>query len=399
LFRVSNFRSIENAEFELAPLTILIGPPASGKSNILDALAFAGYFNRILLLDKEYENNASKLEPPQLVLRFTSLQQLFTWYDLTRRISVELTIDPGEVLAVELWFRQGRPELSVNGVVVPWDLVNLPPSPFTEVRNALSQATKGKLLVESRLYGYDRYGLASLQCVSPTLCGFNMRLKGIQTMPTPRNILSEFGWNGSNLARSVRDVVIELNDLLRETMGGRTEIVFTSSGSVMVLDYHYEVEPISVSDTIFRALYYLMALKTSANYAKLYGLEKRFMLLLEEPEAHVFPYYLDILADYIAKVKDYLYVIVATHNPLLISMLWDRVKDLKTYYVARDPETGSTKVFEIDVEKLAEDLETPEELLLMTQHEVASKYVAQHGVKAAEQKAGGGGSNATATSR
>jgi len=131
-------------------------------------------------------------------------------------------------------------------------------------------------------------------------------------MPTPKNILSEFGWNGSNLARSVRDVVIELDDLLRETMGGRTEIVFTSSGSVMVLDYHYEVEPISVSDTIFRALYYLMALKTSANYAKLYGLEKRFMLLLEEPEAHVFPYYLDILADYIAKAKDYLYVIVAT---------------------------------------------------------------------------------------
>jgi len=72
LFRVSNFRSIENAEFKLAPLTILIGPPASSKSNILDVLAFAGYFNRILLLDKEYENNASKLEPPQLVLRFTN---------------------------------------------------------------------------------------------------------------------------------------------------------------------------------------------------------------------------------------------------------------------------------------------------------------------------------------
>jgi len=71
-------------------------------------------------------------------------------------------------------------------------------------------------------------------------------------------------------------------------------------------------------------------------------------------------------------------------------MLWDRVKDLKTYYVARDPETGSTRVFEIDVEKLAEDLETPEELLFMSYQEVISRYITQHGVKAAEQKAGGG---------
>jgi len=388
LVRISNFKSVESAEFELAPLTILVGPPASGKSNILDAIAFAGYFNRILLLDREYENNASRLEPPQLILRFELLQQLFTGYDLTRGISIELRVGPGDKLSIGLQFKQGRPELSVNGVVVPWDLVSLPASSFADVRNALSQAAKGRPLVESRLYGYDRYGLSSIQCASPTLCGFNMRLRGMYTIPTPKNILSELGWNAPSLIRFVRDVVVELNDLLRENMDIRVEVKVSLSGVVTVYDYDFEVEPVAVSDTVFRALYYLMALRTSINYAKLYGLERRFILLLEEPEAHVFPYYLDTLADYIAKAKDYIYIVVATHNPLLVSMLWDRVKELKTYYVAREPKSGRTEVYEIDVEKLAEDLKTSEELLLMPPRKVISKYVVQRGEGAVERKAG-----------
>ena len=35
-----NFRSIEYAELELGPLTVLVGPNASGKSNLLDILGF-----------------------------------------------------------------------------------------------------------------------------------------------------------------------------------------------------------------------------------------------------------------------------------------------------------------------------------------------------------------------
>jgi len=49
---------------------------------------------------------------------------------------------------------------------------------------------------------------------------------------------------------------------------------------------------------------------------------------------------------------------------------------LKTYYVAREPKSGYTKVFEIDVEKLAEDLKTSEELLLMPPRKVISRYIA-----------------------
>ena len=42
-----NFRSIEFAELELEPLTVLVGPNASGKSNLMDILGFLGDATRL----------------------------------------------------------------------------------------------------------------------------------------------------------------------------------------------------------------------------------------------------------------------------------------------------------------------------------------------------------------
>ena len=42
-----NFRSIEYAELELGPLTVLVGPNASGKSNLMDVLGFLGDIARL----------------------------------------------------------------------------------------------------------------------------------------------------------------------------------------------------------------------------------------------------------------------------------------------------------------------------------------------------------------
>ncbi len=378
LLSIVNFKSIDSAVMQLAPLTILLGPPASGKSNILDAIALVGYFNRLLLLDKEYDNNAANLEPLPLILRFNQHQQLFKHHDLTRKISIEADIDSEERLKLEIWYGQGKMNIKLNDIKIPWDLRTLPTGSFQGVRNPLHQVAKGKLPIEARLYGYDRYGLTSSTCTAPTVCGFHLHLKGMQSRPVPRNIMSEFGWNANAVIRALQDVVVELNEVLREFIDEKIEIKVLASGSVIVFDYDYEVDSLAVSDSIFRALYYLMAIRSAINYAKLYGLEKRFILLLEEPEAHVFPYYLDILANYIAKAKEFLRVVIATHNPILVSMLWDKIKDLKTCYVARD-RYGSTKVWEVSIEKLAEELKTAEELLSMPPRETLSKYVVEAG--------------------
>ncbi len=376
IVRITNFKSIDEVSLELTPVTILIGPPGSGKSNILDAIALIGYFNRILLLDKEYNNDASNLEQPSLILRFGDVNQLFRYHDLTKGIIIEAIIDSEKRLRLTAQFEQGRLNLKLDDIAIPWDLKTLPATPFQEVRNALSQVKDA--LLEARLYGYDRYGLSSSTCSSPMLCGFHLRLRGVSTRPTPKNILSEFGWNATNVIKISRDVVIQLNEILREYIDEKIEIKVLSSGSIVVFDYDYEVNSLAVSDSIFRMLYYLIAIRTAMNYAKLYGLEKKFVLLLEEPEAHVFPYFLDLLSDYIARAKEYLYIVIATHNPLLVSMLWDVIKELRTYYVVRD-RYGSTRAWEINVEKLAEELKTADELLSMPPREVVSRYVVKSG--------------------
>ena len=165
LLRVSNFKSIEELELELAPLTILIGPPASGKSNILDSIALAGYFNRILLLNEEYGNVVSNLEPITVIARFNWPIELFRQYDLTEKISIEITTGSEEV-KLSLWFEQSKLNIELNQIALPWDLTGGSEKSIQNTKSALERAIKGRLLTESRLYSYDRYGLASFDTAS-----------------------------------------------------------------------------------------------------------------------------------------------------------------------------------------------------------------------------------------
>ena len=369
-----DFKSIDSVEIDLAPLTLLLGPPASGKSNILDAIALAGYFNRFLLLDKEYGNNTSNLEPPALVLRFNTHEQLFRHHDLTKKISIEI-IDGGKPTIFRMRFEGGKFLITINGFNIPWDLrnLNIAQNNIQKIKISLNQVAKDKF-VESRLYGYDRYGLATSICTSPAICGFHMHLKKQQERPFPRNIMSEFGWNASLLIKTVSDVIVSLNDTIMEHLGEKVEIKVLKSGATTIFDYHYEIDTQTVSDSIFRALYYLMALRTATKYIKVHGLERRFILMLEEPEAHLFPFFINLLVKYIVKTIKLAYVVVTTHNPILVSALWDKVKKVRTYYVYRDTR-GSTRAHEIDVEKLAEEMKTVEELLFMSPRDVLNKFV------------------------
>jgi len=371
--KIESFKSIEQVELVLAPLTILLGPPASGKSNILDAIAFAGYFSRLLTLEREYDNNAGYLEPLTTISRFTEYGHLFRNYDLTRRISIE--IGDEDRIRLSILYEQGRPSVKLNDTAIPWDPASRT-GDMVGARNLLLKLLEAKRPLEARLYGYDRYGLESTTCRDLFICGFSLRLKNIPniSIPVPKSILSELGWNAPSIVRALPDVISRLNRVVAEHLDKKVEIKVLRSGSAVIFDYDYEVDLYAAPDSILRALYYSLAMRSAANYAKLYGLEGRLILLLEEPEAHVFPYFLQVLSEYIAAAKDTTRIVIATHNPILVSMLWDRVRDVKTYYVVRD-QYGSTRVWEVDMEKLASDLKTSEDLLFAPPREVISNYV------------------------
>jgi len=145
-------------------------------------------------------------------------------------------------------------------------------------------------------------------------------------------------------------------------------------GALLMFDYDVEIGLDSVSDALLRTIYYLIALRSSVNYAKYHGLERRMIVMLEEPAAHVFPFFLEILAEQIKDTARTVKVVINTHNPLLVSAIWDRVSKVGTYYVYRDS-LGSTSVAEIDIEKVAKSVADSEDLMLMRVNDVVTRFV------------------------
>jgi len=367
---ISNFRSIEDLKIELAPLTILIGPPASGKSNILDAIELAGYLNRFIMLDKEYGNKVNYLEEPSYILRFSEQKNLFRNEDISRPITISIS-NKNLALNIKIFFERGNMYLHINSKNMYWDF-NLRSLSTFFLKDSLINAI-GNNFFEARLYAYDRYGLSVQQCMYSFPCGFHIYLKGSNSRLYPKNVLSELGWNAPVIIKSSPSIVRDINNIIEEYIG-KVEVKTLRSGAITIFDHDVEVEANAVSDTILRSLYYLLAIQSTKNYVKMYGLEKRHILLLEEPESHLFPYFIDLLAQYISEILDIAYVVTTTHNPLLISMLWDKVRDIKTYYVFRD-RRGTTKLKEIDIKRLSSEIVTAEELLHMKPGEILKKYV------------------------
>ncbi len=374
--KIKNFKSIKNAEVKLAPLTILIGPPASGKSNILDCIGLLGYFHRFLQFNKEYGGNVTNIEPLTLIARFKQIEHLFYYQDLSYIIHIGVEDSDKNIMSLKIFYEKGALRIQAKDIDIIFDMKSSEEADISDILNRLSflgSKIEDKVSIATRVYGYDRYGLSLHSCIDYLHCGFYLRLKGNLVRNTPRHLLSELGWNAPYIIKDSQDVVISLNYILTEKFSEKVEVKISRSGKVFVFDYDLEVDNSGVSDSIFRMLYYLLALRSAVNYVKLYGLEKRFVIMLEEPEAHVFPFFIDLLADYIIKATENMYVIITTHNPILVSALWDRVNDIKTYYVMRD-KLGSTNVAEIDIDRIAKELITSEDLLFMPPSEVLQKY-------------------------
>ena len=95
-----------------------------------------------------------------------------------------------------------------------------------------------------------------------------------------------------------------------------------------------------------------------------YGLENKCIISLEEPEAHIFPYSFTPLIEYIEKLHKKAYIVISTHNGYFVSNIWDKIQELKIYYVYRD-KYGSTKLAELDFDKISKELITGPELLAL----------------------------------
>jgi hypothetical protein len=167
---VENFKSVERLKLVLNDLAVLIGPPASGKSNILDAIAVVGYFHRFKVLDREYGNSASNLEPLTMIGRFADIPQLARYSDISRPVRICISGDVNIDFSIS--YVSGAPRISINEKQAPWDLKTLRSDSMGEVQSFVKTLPP----LESRLYGFDRYGLGIQTCAQPHPCGLQYRL-------------------------------------------------------------------------------------------------------------------------------------------------------------------------------------------------------------------------------
>jgi hypothetical protein len=323
---------------KLGRVTVLLGPPAAGKSNLLEAIALATYFDRYVFY--------SDMEPLVRLVRTNDLRGLFTYYDAAK--AVEVGIDSNERRrSLRIYFQKGL-RLELNGVDIPIAPSSSPHFSYDGIGYEI--ADKVKLLeagegIMARLYGFDRF---RDDVVRAMVAGAEAEV--------PPDLLREDGKNFGAVAERHLEVFRDVNAELKEL--SRVEVNLLDDGRVAAFDGYIAERP---PDSLLRVLYALVGLSSATGFAKRRGLEDRTIVLLEEPESH--PRLLHLLVKYIEKFSEVGYAVITTHSPFLVSLLRDRL-EVALYYVYRGC-TGLTEVAELDKGRMAEELVTAEDVLFM----------------------------------
>lgn len=393
---IEGYKTIEKLSMSLKPVTILVGPPSSGKSNILEALALLGYPGRLMaaLRDTGSLETVCNIEPaPGRLLRANKPYELFPWMEPVRPIRISANTGAAS-LAMEVRFQSGQLtltlldsflELSGRPAEIPLDVENNFICPDRAVRRRTEVEREVRRLSEapvpgigrplrlySRLYGYERFNL-NARLPEVLVCGSGC--------PEYDLVMSEAGTNLALVAGSLPSVVHKLNQWIRDDLGAGIEVkvLKLQSRGVHFFSRDVEIVPSLLSDTLPRILYYLLGIASMVRHASMND-DLLSFVLLEEPEARVFPYGLTLLAEEIrGAVEKGVRLVVSTHNGLLVSMLLSvfRPEDIAVYYTYLDNE-GYTRLLPVDLKRLAERLMMVEDLLVMSPREVEETLAQEH---------------------
>ena len=354
--RISGFKSIDKAELELRNLTLLIGPPDSGKSNTLEALgllsflAYGGapvdYFRvwsidavrNLLLPDAEAEVQLFDVNESRLCKACVSRQP--------NAIRVNAST-PETSATLDFMFSGG---LSISGDALRAAL-NLMRIRFYRFFASSFQRNT------TPYHYYPSYSpLNNLKNSNPEL--YKMLWENVPIPPRSPNLIDILKHNSE---------FYEITSSLLKNLSGYERVVpvrIPVNGAVidtLAVEAVAEGLPIPVlipinlvAEGILDYLATLLAVK-----AALPNQIPRYLpdiVVLEEPEAHIFPYLVKELAEEIALqtgASDK-YVVLSTHNPVTLITLLEKapLDKIAIYYVHRDRLTLMTKYYRLSKEDI-----------------------------------------------
>ncbi|NPA85113.1 MAG: ATP-binding protein [Crenarchaeota archaeon] len=366
--RIKNFKSLRDVDAELGKVTIVLGPPDSGKSNFLEALELLGYAVKagvergLGIIDEE------RIGPLNAYIRLTACDDLI-YEDARKREaevalslgtfkeSVSLRCDSPDTAALRLSVGDETAELRVPTVEKELKL----PAVVSEETVALaffqwlfSMATQKQVVFEGetiipeeaiapRLYAFDRMGV------------YQNVLKENLFSRKP-NYPHEKGINMAWLLYTNPTLLNSVNELLSRF--ARLKLI-ASTKSFELVRNSKAVPPALASDTVIRTIYNALALLgNSADNVG--GCKLRPIIMMEEPEAHFSPMPFPKVRELISKSLDKgNRVVLSTHEPTLAAEIYYNLEDVKVLYIKMVD--GASQVCEVKDVSLFSDLVEGEE--------------------------------------
>ena len=379
---VRNYKSLENVDLELGPLTVFVGPNNAGKSNILDSFRLlselvsvgAGAVDgrggfRNIVWDAETKRTVSiaitgyptndPVVPPSIgyeyelelvgsETHFRVLKESLTARFDGSRARVDETHKALEA-AVRAAGQSGRKLFDFptdEGMATVWD-------PDGNVASSFSLGGRDPYL---RVFaGNDRYACLHPFARDVANWGFYNLVPSHMRTPVPARkelIVQPQGDNFSTVLHSIHSEHTgefeQIDELLRTAVPEAKQLLtaLTEQGQTYanIQEEHLttRVSSMSMSDGTLRLLAHLAALYTPARPA---------LLCFEEPENYMHPRSLELLANVMKVASKKTQLLLTTHSPYFLD--WFDAEDL----VIVDKVEGKTRV------KRAEDVKGVKEAL------------------------------------
>lgn len=304
---IENYKSIKNIEFNAKRINIFLGEPNAGKSNILEAMA---------LLSVEKGNFKE-------VLRYKSHEDLFYNFHIGETVFVQMGSYNCTITSTDT-----KATLSIYDISAS----SKPLRRFTLEKNNITVLNDSDIETAAPIRFYKFKNMEYIEDRNST----------IPFLSTP------FGSNLYAMLTINKQLRINAAKLF-EAKNFRFELRGKGKDKKIELgmDFENEITPIPlelVSDTLRRVLFYEAVFVTNTNST----------ILLEEPEAHTFPYYTKQLAEKICFDESGNQFFIITHNPYLLLPLVEKTssEDLAVFVVKM--EDFQTKVYPVTQEGIRE---------------------------------------------
>ncbi|NUO82895.1 AAA family ATPase [candidate division KSB1 bacterium] len=305
---IKNFKSIKHLKLDCKRVNVFIGKPNAGKSNLLESVGVFSLPFRSL----------SNVKAIQDFIRLESMVDLFHDHDLNESVEVRTDKVSFKVEFDGHVFKNAVREEGKDSDSVGFDVFF----------NGDIGNTHSEFISPFRFYRFttlDQYARPELDFLLPpkgeNLCQILLTRKDLRKFAA--DLLRVYGLK---LALKQLENKIEIQKEIED-------VVFSSSYSLL-------------SDTLQRAIFYNAAIDTN----------KDAIIILEEPEAHAFPYYTKFLAERIALDASNQYF-VATHNPYFLSSVLEKTpQDDLAIFIAYF-EGNQTKLRSIAQEEMVEVLD------------------------------------------